>query len=550
MSDTLDASDTFSGAMALLQNLIPDPTTKQVWQCRPAQQQLINFSTQGGPFSSGFSSGFQLGFSQLPIGLISVLRVYGNFAFGMVATARNPGHDEPFCFNLLTNTFVMITAGNSAIDAAHTPLSPPAAGAWTPPCMALIGPKVMLTHSGFPGGGVYFGWIDISNPAAPTWNTGNLTGAVSFTVVPTWVAQFNGRAYYIHNLAAQPAVIFSDSLNPTNCTNANQVLTFGDNVALTAIGGLQLDSQLGGVVQSLMVFKGVANVYQITGDSALSSLSINALNIATGTLAPNSLVSTPKGLAFIAPDGLRIIDFDGHVQGPLGYDGQGTTVPFANAVVPSRISAGCNGTLLRASVQNGAKAGSPNEEYWYDFVRSIWYGPMTFAPGLIQPWQKTFITAPIDVLGSLWQSDSVQSSTSTYVENGMQLTWTAQTPYLPDDDRVGNVAVTESLLTIAFGVGTSIINVSAFNQNGSVINQVQLQQATSVTTWGSFTWGQAVWGGTVNNLTTYFVPWTKPIVADRIAFSLQGVSAQGVKIGTMKYPHQRLRYLASSAAAA
>ena len=77
-------------------------------------------------------------------------------------------------------------------------------------------------------------------------------------------------------------------------TNATNVLTFDDNQKLTAAIGLPLSNQLGGILQALMVFKGTANIYQITGDISLGSgpplgtLSKNTLNVATGTFAPNS----------------------------------------------------------------------------------------------------------------------------------------------------------------------------------------------------------------------------------------------------------------------
>src|SRR6185437_379255 len=152
-------------------------------------------------------------------------------------------------------------------------------------------------------------------------------GAVtSWTIPPTAVYQFNSRAYYIYNLPAQPSVYFSDALNPTTFTNANQILTFGDAVPLTALGGVGLNTQLGGIIQSLIVFKGVQNIYQITGDPTTSNLSVDALNVTTGTLAPNSICNAPKGLMFMSPDGYRMIDFQAHVSDPIGIDGSGVTV--------------------------------------------------------------------------------------------------------------------------------------------------------------------------------------------------------------------------------
>src|SRR5258705_10821263 len=177
VSDPLDGTNVFPGAMAALTHLIPDPATPNLWAPRPAS---ISLTTFGGFTTPGF---------------ISVLQVIGNFVFGMVASGRNAGHDEPFCFNLLTNTFVTITG----ITNANTPISPLAAGAWETPTMALVGTKLVVTHPGFTvGGGVLFGWFDISNLAAPTWTGGNTT-TNALPVRPSAVAQFGGRAYFIVN---------------------------------------------------------------------------------------------------------------------------------------------------------------------------------------------------------------------------------------------------------------------------------------------------------------------------------------------------------------
>jgi hypothetical protein len=529
LSDTLDASQTFAGSMGSLQNLIPDPTTRGLFQCRPASIEQSTFS--------GFTTP----------GFISLLKVIGSYAYGMIATGRNVGQDEPFVYNLLTNAFVTI----SGVTAGNTPTSPGTTGAWVPPTAALIGSKLIVTHPGFNGTNGYVGILDITTPASPAWSSGNLGGAggLSFAVPPSAVSQFNGRAWYIYNLPAQPAVIFSDSLSPLVATLGTQVLTFGDTVPLTALGQLALNNQLGGIIQSLVVFKDDSNIYQITGDASTSNLLLNALNITTGTKAPNTVVNTPKGLAFVSPDGVRQIDFFGHVSDPIGIDGQGVTVPFIYAVVPSRVAAACGGNILRISVQNGNAAGSPNQEYWYDIARQIWTGPHTFPMSLIAPYGNTFIGAPIGVTNSLWQSDPVQSGTSTFVENGVQMTWNDTTSYLPDTDKMTNNCVTESLLLVALADLIANMIVNAIDENGTVLDSVQIITPAGATIWGAFLWGGAVWAGSNQSLSPVQLPWTIPLVFARIMFQVTGQSAAGIKLGTWSFRYQMLRYLTNQLAA-
>jgi hypothetical protein len=379
---------------------------------------------------------------------------------------------------------------------------------------------------------------------------------VQFTVAPTAVAQFFDRAYYIQNVIAQPAVIFSDPLFATNCANANQILTFDDNVALTALGALPLDNQLGGVIQALIVFKNTTNMYQITGDYSLTDnpLTRNTLNVATGTLAPNSIAATPKGLAFVAPDGMRVIDFNGDVSDPIGYDGRGVCVPFIYSAVPSRICAACNGNIIRLTTQNGSPqaVGSPTQEYWFDFGRKVWSGPHTFPASLIQSYNQTFIMAPTAVLGSLWQSDGWQSDTSIFTENNVALAWTWQTALLPDTEMLTNNCMTEASLDLSIPPFTAPVAITVEDQTGAAIATVSVTAPTiGSTVWGAFTWGQANWaGGEAAALLPYYLPWPIPIVFARMKMSVVGSSALGLKVGALRMRYQTLRQLVNTMAAA
>lgn len=536
-SDTLDSSTAFSGAMASLQNLIPDPSTKDLWQCRPAGTQLINFSASG--FSSGFSTGFGIPFNLATF--ISCYMVIGTRIYGMVSTARNAGKDEPFVFDIPSATFIFPTG----VTNANTPISPAQIGTWNPPTMALVGAKIIVTHSGFTGaGGAFFGVLDISNPATPTWTAANTT-VNPLPAVPAWVEAFNGRAFFLVNpLNGQPGAYMSDALNPTVVTNANQVLTFGDNQPLTCAGGLALQNQLGGVIQALMIFKDVTNIYQVTGDYALNNLSINTLNVATGTFAPNTVQSTSKGLAFVAPDGLRLIDFGATVSDPIGKAGDGITAPFFFSLVPSRMCACYNGGVYRVQVQNGQAVGSPQQQWWYDFVREVWSGPHTQAASLMAAYINTFIVTLQGAGAKLFTSDQVQSTTSTYTENGVALTFNWSTPMLPDIDTMSEIEMIEATLSMALVSGNPVV-VSAFDQDSTVFDAVTVIATGQATTWGVFVWGQALWQGAKNALFPRRLSWHFPIVFRRIGIAANGMSAAGVKIGRLHMRYNPLGYLQS-----
>lgn len=523
LSDALDSTTVFPGACMTLSNLIPDPTTKNLWQCRPASIQETAFAGYNTP------------------GFISCSIVLGTKVYGMIASALNPGQDEPFAYDLESGAFSTITG----ITVNNTPTSPATTGDWTPPTMDLIGVYLVVTHPGFTGaGGVMFGWFNISDLTAITWSGGN-TVTTLLPKPPIAVKQFFNRAWFLVNPATgNPGAYFTDVLTLT-ITDPTHVLTFGDNVALTAMGALPLNSQLtGGTIQSLIVFKGAAQMWQITGDAAIATnpLTLNSMNIATGTNAPNTICATPKGLAFVAPDGLRVIGFDGKTSDPVGDAGGGITVPFIYAVAPSRMAAACSGKVFRVSVQNGNATGSPNEEYWFDIPRGCWSGPHTFPASQIKPYNNTFVVAPIGVTGKLFLSDSAQSSTSTYTENSVDLTYTWESALLPNTQAMCENAMVETTVNIALAAGENVL-VYGFDENGALYGSYTVTAPALSTVWGGFIWGAALWQGAANALAPRPVNWSTPIVFQRIGIGVSGNSAQGVKIGDLYMRYQQLGYL-------
>lgn len=529
VSDALDGSNVMKGGMTTLANLIPYPGTRNLWGCRPAAIELIDLADD----IAG-------------AGFISTFKVIGNIMYGLVASSTFPGHDYPFAYDLLTDSYIAVTGATLN----NTPVSPSSTGDWVPPTMDLIGVRLVVTHPGFNGtAGNYFGWFDISTPTIPTWNAGNTTGAISFTTAPSAVKQFGQRAYFaINPPVGQPSLVASDVLVATTVTNAGQVLTFGDNQQLTALGALGLDNQLGGLVQALMVFKGVSNIFQVTGDFALTlGWTVNSLNMATGTLSPLSVCSTPLGLAFVSPEGLRVIDFGAHVSPPIGDAGNGVSAAFIYALQPSRTCAAANANVIRISVQNGGVVGTPTQEYWYHMTRQCWSGPHSFPASLIATYSNTFIEVANGVNSKIFQSDATQSSTSTFVENGTQTTFAWLTTMLPDTQQMCENNILEATINMALAAGVNI-GVSAIDQNGSVYQSVVISPTGSPTIWGNFQWGQAQWLGAANGLYPRELQWSEPLVFRRLCILATGDCASGLLLGDMFLRYEILNYLQQPAA--
>jgi hypothetical protein len=594
VSDSVDGTNSFPGSLQAAQNLIPANDTNNAWVPRPGAISRSNFA--------GFNTP----------GFISAALVVGNLVYGMISTARNAGKDEPFVFNLLTNTFLTV----SGVTAANVPASPPTSGTWTPPILSVVGTRIVVTHTGFPGGSIKFGWFDISGftsnsisvtstagspnitstsnmlqsgyqpgqtitnanipagttiisiaanglsavlsanatgsgtaaatvvggtPGTPLWGAGD-TNINNLPSIPVSVTQFNGRAYY----AVGNGVVFSDSLEACNVTNASQAITFANGLPTTALGGLPLSSPLtGGIIQAVIAFQGVSAMQQITGDQATANLAVNLLNVATGTLAPLSITPTNFGLAFVSPDGLRYIDYNARVSDPVGEAGQGITVPFIYSTTPSRICAASTADVLRISTLNGLQSMTQQQEWWFDITRKVWSGPHTFPASLIQPWQNSFIMAPIGVTGSLWQSDAVPGLTTSYVENGVQLNFLFQTTNMPDNGAMAENSMIETAVACAMPGGYNL-TLTAADETNSPIATAMLSNIGAITVWGSFTWGSGLWQGSTGVLKQRRIPWPIPIVFKQASLSITGQSLSGVKLGNCYFKYETLGYLLES----
>lgn len=551
---------------------------------------------------------------------INALYPVGNIIYGMVASTSGTynGKDVPFAYNWSTNTFLTISIPGGA---ASLPTTPATTGDWTPPIMAQVASRILVTHPGFSGGlSPYFGWLDVSGftsttitgntnsnttvnslasnvlldgwqvgmtitdsagdiPAnttitaiasgglsctisnaatgsnsgttftvsggtatAPLWASGN-TNLNGLTAVPVSVINFNNRAYF----AVGSGVQFSDSGLPTNITNASQALAFQNGLAVTALGALPFTQLIGGILQAVIAFQGDAQMQQITGDQATSNLAVNALGIGVGTNSPLTIDNSPIGLMFAAPDGLRLIDFNGNVSPPIGTNGDGIVNPFLNAVTPTRTCAAYNQDVYRVTVQNAAISGSPYQEYWYHISKKIWSGPHTSTASIISARQgaaadNDFVMSPIGTTGLLAESDVIPNSSATYTEGNNALTWTYQPTLLPDSGAMSENAMVETTIMLSLPP-TQQINILATNENGVSLNNVNIRGMNSPSgLWGSATWGAFTWSSATTNLRQYDIPWSQPLVFKQLSPILTGASTPNFMIGNLYFKIRPLGY--------
>ncbi len=354
---------------------------------------------------------------------------------------------------------------------------------------------------------------------------------------PVWITQFNSRAYFFCNPGGTnaPALYCSDNFaagGPLSRSSAvaGVILTFGDNVNLIGGGVLSLTNiSTGGVTQALFVFKqaggGSTNMFQVTGDVGTTNLTVQAMNTSVSTSAPNSIVSTPKGLFFIALDGMRYVDTGGNVMPPIGFDGQGIAIPFLYSSTPSRICAAFNANTIRVVTQNGNIAGSPIQDWCYDIVRNCWYGPHTFPVDLISSWGNTFIVTPTAASGQvgLYESDLVPSTSSVYTELSAAITCTFASGFFPDRKESEELS---STLGVFYQGGKVTFTIQALDSTGAVINN------NSVTLTPT----------SAAQISAAIIPWVAPLIFDRMQVKITAIASSGLRLGDFMLEYEQEAY--------
>jgi hypothetical protein len=239
------------------------------------------------------------------------------------------------------------------------------------------------------------------------------------------------------------------------------------------------------------------------------------------------------------------------VSDPIGWDGQGKTVSFIFQRNPTRAVAAATGTIYRVTVQDTTLLNTPTVEYWLDVVRGMWSGPHRFAnnsaPQAIDSFNNTFITSIAGVPAKLWQSDPYATPSSTFVENGTQLTWSYLTSFLPDTDHMAELNMLETTITMGVDQNTSY-PVNWLDQNGGILGSatIFIPAVVSVPAWGGVTWGAFTWGPARTSLFPRPVNWPRPVVFRRGQFAISGNSSANVKMGTVHCRYEELGYLQQS----
>lgn len=519
LADAYDSTDTFAGACRALSDLIFDKSNPEIVISRPGVTQLSDFT--------GFNTP----------GFVSVQATVGTMVYGMIATARNAGKDEPFCFDLTSGLFVAI----SGVTGANTPTSPATTGPWTPPTIANVGVYIIITHPGFNGAGTnFFGVIDTTTPGSPAWSSRNLT-TTPLTAVPTAVANFANRAYF----AVANKLPYSDVLVLVR-TSATQQLTIGDNSTITALSGLPIQTTSSGVLAALMVFK-ANQVWQVTGDTASSTLAQNFLSLTFGTRSPRSVALSPQGLYFAASAGPYFIDPLGGVRA-LTNTAQSPDpdiqTPYVNVTEPTRVAGCYSGSVYRVCIPTVINGLETTNDYWFDEHRRRWNGPHSFPYDCASPLGNDFIITGQAHPGLLINSQATPNISSVYTDLGAAQSPSMLTATFPKPGHMTEKQVVESTQELSSSGGNVTYSITAQDEQGNTLDSLSVAIIPAGGTWG----GGGLWGGglkwtnSYNIPHVYSLPWSVPLVFKKMALLISAVASAQLQIGTHYSRYQDTGY--------
>jgi hypothetical protein len=506
--DALDATNKFPGACITISDLVFDQSNPEIMVSRPGV---------GTPITS--FSGFNTP------GVVSVQTTVGDITYGLIATSRNPGNDEPFAYNNATNSFVAV----AGVLAANTPTTPSSTGAWTPPTMANVGVFLIVTHPGFAGGATKFGWFDITNPAAPVWTAGD-TATNGLPSVPVAVANFSNRAYF----ACSNSLAYTDLLT-LNRAAAAQALTLGDTSAVNALSGLPITTTSSGMTQSLLAFKAF-QVWQITGDPVTTNLAQNFISLTIGTNSPRSVWPSPLGVYFSSSSGPWVIDQIGTLR-PVVYVPNSfepdIIAPFQNFSTPSRVAGCYSGAIYRVCGETTIRGTISTNDYWFDEHRRRWTGPHTFSFDCASQYQNYMILCSNANPAKLYKSQVRPDSSSAYNDDGTALSGSLQSSTFPKDGGMTQKQMVEATQELSSSTVQNTYTIQAYDDQQNTLDNVQIAVAPSGKVWGSNVWGDgSTWKAAINRPRVYNVPWTQPIVFQKLSLAVSAVSNSALAIGT------------------
>lgn len=379
--------------------------------------------------------------------------------------------------------------------------------------------------------------------AAPKWSAVQTSGT-PLPSLPLCVANFNNRAYY----ACGNTLYFSDNLRPTHITAPTQSQVVGDNANIIALYGAPVQTSSGGVTAALFIFKEGGQIWQLTGDSATTNLTLSYVSLDIGTSSPRSLALAPEGLYFAGDDGPYFVTVNGIVCA-LGHEKDDSlhsdiSAPFRFGTSATRVAASfvsqtyrvCMDTVIAGQAIAGA-------DYWFDLRKRRWNGIHSFPYDCASSFKNYFVLSSAAAPGILFKSQAYSDTNTVYTDNGAFYQCSAQSGTMPKVEEMRQKQVIETTTEIAYLTTPNVnYSITATDEQGNSLGSVGINAYRPGSLWNGFTWGAGLWTSVVAVPHTFDVPWPEPLLFQKIAIGHTIPAVAGVAIGSTYLRYQNTRY--------
>lgn len=549
LSDSIDQTNAFSGACRSLQNLVFDRTDPQGLTARAGVTPFIT-TVQFTTYLVGIS-----GAGSTP-GNVSFLSEHGSFLFGFIACVggTHTGKDVPFIYNLVTNSLSGWAVNPVVANCPATLAGLPAANGEIP-SIALVGPILYLTHPNYAAPN--FGTILTFTGAATATYAVGTTGGNALPSRPTNVASYMDRAWF----ATGTTVFFTDTL-ANNIAAVTQSLNANEGDVVVALYPLTQTQNQQGIFQALLSFGASGTIYQIRGNYGGSpTLTSNSLfrdqvSSSASAVGPGTITAVPNGVAFLASDGVRLINQQGVLSFLNGQVDQGQPVvddilqPFQNCSNRPLACATFQNGVYRISLPTSFRGLNISGDFWYDYTRKRWNGPHTFNYNYACGWNgKTYLSSTATGFTSqVFLSKIVTDIAAVFADNSIAYSFDLVTANFPLNQRMEEQFLIESTVELSQTTTTQLVyNVTAFNEADVPLNNLTITTTGMGSLWNGTTWGGSLWGAASHNSKPYRLSWSLPLVFNKIYFEFSGLAAPGMGIKNQFYRFQDTGYMLQSA---
>jgi len=264
-----------------------------------------------------------------------------------------------------------------------------------------------------------------------------------------------------------------------------------------------------------------------------------------GTPSPRSVQQSPLGIYFASNGGPYIIDQFGILRphtNSIQQNEPDIQAPWENATTPSRIAAGYSGTIYRICMDTIVLGVAVTNDYWFDEHRRRWTGPHSFPYDCTSQFGKGLILSSSKVPGTLFFSELIPSTSSTYLDNGVQIMSSIKSSTFPKTGEMAAKQVVESTIELASNGSTASFAITGIDDQGNTLNSCDVPILPSGGLWGSVIWGAFKWASSINIPTTYTVPWTAPLVFKKMAIQITSTATTALAFGTFYARYQELGY--------